>query len=244
MVVGAFEVEVDGNGGFTCTECRGKRLPWRACVRLGEYEGVLRDAVHDVKFSAWRKLGRDLGRELGARLRASLGRAGIDPDRVMLVPMPTTFRRRVARGIDHTLVITRGVRELLPGAIIARPIKRRHRPSQLDVPMSRRRANVARTMTPCGVLPEPNERQRLLAVVVVDDVMTTGATMRESCRAVGKWLQTRPARDGGSDKGSDDNAPAPQVWAAVIAGPGSQRRSGDGSAPATVQQSAAEIDDH
>jgi len=43
-----------------CPACRGKRLPWARAVRLGEYDGLLRDAIHEVKFTRWRTLGSDL----------------------------------------------------------------------------------------------------------------------------------------------------------------------------------------
>jgi len=59
-------------------------------------------------------------------------------------------------------------------------LRRRHRPSQLAVPVSRRKANVRGTMT-CA---RADLTGRL--VIVLDDVRTTGATLREACRAVKK----------------------------------------------------------
>ena len=236
-MVGAFEVEVDAKGRFSCPECRGLRLPWDACVRLGDYDGVLRDAVAQVKFTAWRSLGRAIGRELGGLLAQRLAQAGVPAQRVALVPMPTTMWRRLYRGVDHTLVLTRGVRELLPGATIVRPISRRHRPSQLDVPPSQRRANVAKSMAarPRANAPGAN----IEVVIVVDDVMTTGATMREACRAVRQWLATPPGGPGGSGA-AESGRVAPKVWAGIVAGPVAAGRRGS---EASVDE-ATPIEDH
>lgn len=235
--VGAFEVEVDAKGRFSCPECRGLRLPWDACVRLGDYDGLLRDAVAEVKFTAWRSLGRAIGRELGQLLAERLTQAGVPPERVALVPMPTTLWRRMFRGVDHTLVLTRGVRERLPGASIVRPISRRHRPSQLDVPQSQRRANVAKSMAARPRAAEP--AANIEVIIVVDDVMTTGATMREACRAVRQWLAT-PSGGRGGEGGRMGRKATPKVWAAVVAGPVAEGRRDNRA----QSDAATQIEDH
>jgi predicted amidophosphoribosyltransferase len=175
--VGSFECDSTG-----CSTCRGEPVAWDRCVRLGPYEGVLRDAIHDLKFTAWRRVGEDLGERLGVALAGALRGVGLDPASAALVPVPTTLRRRLLRGIDHTLTICRGVRRVL-GCEIVPVLTRSHRPSQLRVPMSQRRANVRGTMRRCGAVSAP-------VVVLVDDVRTTGATLTEAVRAMranGRW---------------------------------------------------------
>lgn len=177
-----------------CPSCRGKRLRWNRAVRLGPYDGLLREAVHQTKFTAWRSLGSCLGRLLGQQLNALLRSTspGADehdapPGQLLIVPIPTTFLRRVSRGIDHTLVISRAVRSVTGGRIV-HALSRRHRPSQLSVPPSERAANISNTMS--------RRRLRGLAgstVIIIDDVMTSGATMREACRALLHGLPA-PAR--------------------------------------------------
>src|SRR5262245_36100022 len=192
--VGRHEAGDDG-----CPECRGKRLAWDRALRLGEYTGLLRDTIHEVKFTAWRRLGRELGRLLGRSLARELDAAGVEADRLVLVPVPTTFWRRVSRGVDHTLAICRGVRDITGGRIV-HALGRHHRPSQLSIPVSRRRANVVGTMWPRRGL---NLDGRV--VVVIDDVRTTGATMTEACRAVAKALPPRAERGDGT-----------AIWSAVL----------------------------
>lgn len=187
--------EADGDG---CVACRGRRLPWDRFVRLGEYAGVLREAVVEVKFTRWRRLGDELGRLLGAAVLGALRGAGVDLGRVVIVPVPTTFRRRVWRGIDHSLVIARGVSRA-SGLPVERLLEREHRPSQLEVAPSRRAANVAGSMRA-----RAGARVRGRVVVLVDDVRTTGATMAAASRAVRKA------------KVEGDEAGVAGVWAAVV----------------------------
>lgn len=181
-----------------CLECREKRPKYSRVVRLGEYDELLREVVHEVKFTAWRRLGTELGRTLGAQLTIALARAEIPASRVVLVPMPTTMRRRISRGIDHTTVLSRGVRDVI-GAPIVHAVSRRHRPSQTLVPQSQRRENVARTME----MVDGNDLFGKL-VVIVDDVMTTGSTMSECARAIREGSQ------------GDKRSPT-DIWAAVVA---------------------------
>lgn len=183
-----------------CPECRGRRLKWDRLVRLGEYRGVLREAVQEVKFSRWRRLGNDVGRLLGEQLVPFLNRAGVDRGRLALVPVPIPFWRRVVRGIDHTLVIARGVREVTGGRISSL-ISRREGVSQLSVSGARRRDNVVGTMRARRGL--RTQAWEGWTFIVIDDVKTTGATMNEACKTLRRGL-------GDAGKGAP-------VWGAVAA---------------------------
>ncbi len=176
--VGAFEADADG-----CSACREKRLAWNGAFRVGSYEGVLRDAVMELKFTAWRRVGREMGSMLGAAVAEGLRARGIDPRLVVVVPVPTTFRRRMSRGVHHTLVLAREVAGACGGRMV-RGLSRKHRPTQTSLPRSERARNMV------GVFrPRDPERLAELAAsgrvfVVVDDVRTTGATMTAACRAL------------------------------------------------------------
>lgn len=198
--VGPFESD-----DFGCAACRGRRLPWARLVRLGAYEGELAACIHDCKFSAWRTLGRDVGRALGRCIRAA--GALDEPEAaagVVIVPVPSSFRRRLARGIDHALWLARGVGVEL-GVPVQRSLSRRHRPSQRSIPASARAANVAGSFRP---RPGPRPWRRPEAggglVVLVDDVTTTGATLRAAARAL-----RRAGSSGGGGR--------PVIWAGVAA---------------------------
>lgn len=172
--------ETDGAG---CPACRGKRPHWAAFVRLGLHDGELRELVHELKFTRWRRVGEELGREIGRRVlrlpqvEAALARP--DAGRAQVVPVPMSRVRRLVRGIDHTRCIARGIRSVT-GWAIHQPLLRGYSPSQLAVPVSARARNVRRTFHAGKAWRDTTPA----LVVVVDDVLTTGSTLGAACRAV------------------------------------------------------------
>lgn len=177
--------------GEGCDQCAGRRPAWERIVRLGEYRAPLSNVVREIKFSKWRRLGFDLGRLMGAELAAAAG-AHAPGAPIVLVPVPMSRLHRLARGMDHALAICRGVREGLRErgmkVEIRGLLRRRHGPSQLSVLPSERAGNVGRRIY-AGRLKGFCQVPQGALVVVVDDVMTTGATMQGSCRGLREGLR-------------------------------------------------------
>lgn len=168
--------ECDGEG---CPACRLKRVAWERAVRLGAYAGPVRHAVIDLKFRRWRKTGSELGRALGRQLAAQLQRAQVRGEDVAIVPVPMFWFRRLRLGVDHTHVLASACARAAD-ARLCRALTRIGGPSQLEVPAGAREANVS------GVF-QRRRKVRLDGaglVVLVDDVRTTGATLRAAARAL------------------------------------------------------------
>jgi predicted amidophosphoribosyltransferase len=207
--VGLYELSMPegGDAGLTgmegCPACAKRRLPWDRCVRLGDFHGLLRRAVHELKFRRWRPVGREVGAMLGAAIAAELDRAGIAREACCIVPVSSSFWRRIWRGIDHTQVLARSASDVC-GVRVIDALGRRMRPSQLAVSASARRRNVKGSFRCRGGKPGG-----LRVAIVLDDVRTTGATMLEACGTLRKgW---------GSERGLE-------IWSAVAGVASSRRR--------------------
>src|SRR5512143_4150126 len=154
-----------GNGN-PCASCRVSppKVTRTAAFRL--YAGGLRTLHHAFKFKGWDLLAAPLGRRLGALALAT----GITGGAHALVSVPSTGRRNRQRGYDPAMLLAdEACRRLdVPHRILLS--RTRDTPPQSSLPASGRRANVEGAFAA-----SPRARGRVL--VLVDDVVTTGATL-------------------------------------------------------------------
>lgn len=149
-------------------------------VRLGAYVEPLAGWIRMVKYDDWRDMGRRLGHELGGVLLSDRVLRKRRPDLVVPVPMPLS--RRFGTGIDHARVIAKAV-SLRTGWPLRQPLRQIRGPRQSTASASGRRTRVdpfrrARWASPDAV--------NGLDVLLVDDVMTTGRTIRSVSRLLRK----------------------------------------------------------
>ena len=103
----------------------------------------------------------------------------VDPSRTVVVPMPMPWQRRLSRGIDHARVLATAVARRLDAPVHPVLVKP-NGPPQMSLSRSGRARRGA-----AGMKVRRGDRRRSwqgLHVVVVDDVRTTGATMRGAIR--------------------------------------------------------------
>jgi len=189
---------------FGCSVCRSSVLPYSRVIRLAEYADPIDRWIWALKFQRLRRFGEFLGRELAEALEQAGVLRETPPGGVAIQPIPTSARRRISRGIDHAKVIASSCGAEL-GVPVLEALKRAHRPSQRSVPPSMRWENARGSMRVVeSQTPELTGRR----IVVIDDVLTSGATARSAALA----LQGRPdARYAPSAWG------AAEVWHATVA---------------------------
>lgn len=157
-----------GSGLCRACEPRGSaiaiRLPLLRVAALAPYEGSVRAAVLAVKDGR-----RDVAESLG-RLLARM----VAPNR-LLVPVPTTAKRKRVRGLDGVALIARCAAETA-GARALLALEQRSGQAQHGRSRSERLA--ARGRFAC------TSRVAGRRITLVDDVCTTGSTLRDAAEAV------------------------------------------------------------
>ena len=141
------------------------RLPALAVTALGHYEGALRSAILALKDGR-----RDVGEALGALLVPLL-----EPGAV-LVPVPTTARRQRIRGFDGVVLMARLAARTCGASVVASLTQRA---GDTQRGRSRTARLTARGRFACAASDVESRR-----VTLVDDVCTTGATLRDCAEAV------------------------------------------------------------
>jgi len=145
-------------------------VPIRAA---GVFEGALREAVTALKYGRNRRIARDLGDLVAVPLTALVSELPLHA-RCVVTWIPTAPSRARRRGFDHAELIAR--RAARTAGLRCRRLLRRVDESRQTGASKRVRETGPRLAAGRGC--------RGRTVVLVDDVVTTGATVRGAASAV------------------------------------------------------------
>ena len=154
-----------------CGLCRRGVRGFDAAYSFGFFEGELRELIHLFKYGRVQTLAKPLGRLLALALPRD---ASFD----VIVPMPLHWRKRWQRGFNQSELLARDLGRRTHIRVSAALQRVRNTASQAGLTSAKRRQNVSGAF---------RAKKRMLAgksVLLIDDVMTTGATAASCARAL------------------------------------------------------------
>ena len=159
---------------ISCPTCRKQNFRFDAVITLGDYRGVRREAILRMKHFSEQPLGSALGRALADSVKSRL----MDKYPDVIAPVPMSWWRRARRGFSGPELLAESIARIL------------------GIRMDRRLICCQRSTQKQSLL-SPPERQRNVRgafrltrgyhldgchVMLIDDVVTTGATVNELAR--------------------------------------------------------------
>lgn len=163
--------------GAPCGRCGGRGLrPFATISRVGVHENVLRELVHTFKYlHRWQLADRFAEILLSRESVRTMLR-----DDAVLVPVPMHWRKRLSRGFNQA--------EVLAGSLASRtgakvePALRRRKAAPSQTAYHSRAARVRNVKDAFELIDADAVAGR--HVVLVDDVITSGATLRSAARTL------------------------------------------------------------
>jgi len=153
-----------------CRDCT-PSTPLRQVAVFTFHQDIAKELIHRMKYER---------AQAGVRETATLMAGIVDalPDDVILVHIPTASSRVRTRGYDHSLLMARKISRLsgLPRLILLRRVGQAHQVGANRAARLRQLESAFRTIR--------EDTIRGKHIVLVDDVLTTGATLETAARVL------------------------------------------------------------
>ena len=161
---------------LACNHCRGDKLRFERTIALGSYEGLLRQLVMRTKADRQGVVTQALAKLAWQRLSDQLLELQID----VVTAVPMHRWRRWQRGVNGPLQIAQRLAERLQVPCAGQMLQLvRNVPPQVGLSRPARFRNVAGEMSVGAPYHLAAAR-----VLIVDDILTTGATCSEAARVL------------------------------------------------------------
>lgn len=164
----AFPLDAEGR----CALCRRGVRGFDAAYSFGFYEGELRELIHLFKYGRIQTLAKPLGRLLARALPR-------DQSFDVVVPMPLHWRKRRRRGFNQATLLAREISRRIHVPVKSTLRRVRFTAAQAGMTNAQRRLNVSGAFRSRKKHALDGQR-----VLLIDDVMTTGATAASCARAL------------------------------------------------------------
>lgn len=159
-----------------CVHCKDQKFQWEAAVALARYQGEVSRAIVRMKSPRAEPLTTALARLLHDERGEALAQLRAE----VVVPMPMHWARRLARGVNGPELIAEVLSQRLGLPLSMRALRRRRlTPLQTETGRQERHVNQRQSFRAPGRAEVSGRR-----VLLVDDVLTTGATAHEAARTL------------------------------------------------------------
>lgn len=169
-----------------CGECRMHNWPFVMGRAYGYYDGALREAIWGLKYQCKRALAPTLGALMKSCFEdARSDNAPLPAHEIdVICPVPLHRVRLRERGFNQSEALARCLGRLLGVPVEGLLIRARLTEPQVGLPHSKRRENVRRAFAVAEGVQGASLKGR--RVLVLDDVWTTGETLRECARVLNR----------------------------------------------------------
>jgi ComF family protein len=159
-----------------CSACRGESFSFDGVIRMGPYEGLLRDVILRIKQPAGEMLAELLAVLWAQHIEARVQNLHAH----VIIPVPLHWWRKWTRGHNQSEALAQALARRLRLPCPAHWLRRvRNTPRQVQQTATFRRENVRHAFAARSRL-----ELRGKTVLLVDDVLTTGSTASEASRAL------------------------------------------------------------
>jgi len=148
-----------------------KAPPFSRVIAYGLYDGVLAEAIHQFKFHRVRRLSRPLGNLL----------LDLDmPDADGIIPVPLRKKGLIERGFNQSLLISHIIAKRTGISLFTDSLRKtKDTAPQIGLSARERLSNLKNAFEVHGDITD-------LRLLLVDDVITTGATVKECSKMLMK----------------------------------------------------------
>jgi ComF family protein len=154
-----------------CGQCMIKRPPFSKVIFYGLYDGILAEAISQMKFHGLKRLSSPLGKLL---LNCNL------PVIDGILPVPLSVKGLRERGFNQSLLMARVLAKNLQVPLFMDILfKKKETLPQIGLSKKERLANLKKAFEVKGDI-------KGLRLLLIDDVMTTGATVTECSKVLMK----------------------------------------------------------
>ena len=145
------------------------------CLLYFKKEGATQELLHTIKY----KNGKDLAIHCGEKMGYQWMKERPDSKFDAIIPIPLHDKKAFKRGYNQSLLLAEGLKEHINAPVVEALYRKRHHASQTKKNRFERQDNVKSIF---GVTPERLEGKS--HVVIIDDVLTTGATLEAAAQAI------------------------------------------------------------